>query len=86
MRRFRHSGWGLLLVALALPAAAPQVITRWSVDGGGGRSQGGQYVLTGSIGQPDAKPLMQGGQYRIGAGFWTAVPDDALFRDGFEGD
>ena len=33
----------------------------WStIDGGGGRSAGGQYVLTGTIGQADAENSLRG--------------------------
>jgi hypothetical protein len=46
----------------------------WStIDGGGGRSTGGQYVLTGTIGQPDAGS-MSGGQYKLLGGFWPGGP------------
>lgn len=40
----------------------------WSVDGGGGSSSGGNYTLTGDIGQPDAGTL-NGGTYTIDGGF-----------------
>lgn len=76
-----------LVVALALAAAAPcsaeQALTRWTVDGGGGRSQNARYVLTGSVGQPDAVPLLLGTRYRIGGGFWADV-QPRIFQDGFE--
>jgi hypothetical protein len=42
----------------------------WTVDGGGGTSQGGDYAVSGSIGQPDASPLMAGGAYTLVGGFW----------------
>lgn len=76
----------ILLFALATsPGAAQQTITRYTVDGGGGRSSSSRYILTGTVGQPDAAPLLRGGRYRLGAGFWTAVPPDGIFTDGFEG-
>lgn len=74
---------GLLLAAV--PGAAQQTITRHTIDGGGGRSENARYVLTGTIGQPDAKPLLEGGGYRLGGGFWADV-DPAIFRDSFEGE
>lgn len=40
-----------------------------SVDGGGATSSGGSYVLSGTIGQPDAN-LLTGGDYSLGGGFW----------------
>ncbi len=46
----------------------------WTIDGGGGMSSGGNYVLTGTAGQPDAAAL-QGGSYVLYGGFW--VPETA---------
>jgi hypothetical protein len=46
----------------------------WStIDGGGGQSAGGQYVLTGTIGQPDAG-YSAGGNYELLGGFWPGGP------------
>ena len=44
------------------------VINWWSVDGGGDSSQGGDYTLIGTIGQPDAG-AMSGGNYTLYGGF-----------------
>ena len=42
----------------------------WStIDGGGGTSSGGPYVLTGTIGQADAD-WTEGGGYEVLGGFW----------------
>jgi hypothetical protein len=79
----RRASLALLLLVLAMPGAAEQQLTRWTVDGGGGAAQGTRYRLTGSIGQPDAIPLLYGGRYRLGGGFW-ADPQPLIFRDGFE--
>ena len=47
---------------------------RWhTIDGGGGRSTGGPYTLTGTIGQPDAA-YSAGGQYEMLGGFWPGGP------------
>ena len=49
-------------------------VLEWStIDGGGGTSNGGQYRLTGTIGQPDAGNLA-GGQYEVLGGFWPGGP------------
>jgi hypothetical protein len=46
----------------------------WStIDGGGGQSSGGQYVLTGTIGQPDAASSA-GSNYELLGGFWPGGP------------
>jgi len=41
-----------------------------SVDGGAGVSTGGPFVLSGTIGQPDAGNLA-GGAYELRGGFWS---------------
>lgn len=66
-------------------------ITSSTIDGGGGTSIGGQYALTGSIGQPDASPqVLAGGQYQLVGGFWAGLAGqvllDLIFEDGFETD
>jgi hypothetical protein len=79
----------LMLMAMLMLAAsigsAQQQITRFTIDGGGGRSQNARYTLTGTVGQHDAARLLQGGTYRLGAGFWAEV-EPGIFSDGFEGD
>jgi hypothetical protein len=43
----------------------------WStIDGGGGTSIVRTYVLSGTIGQPDAG-LLNGGSYTLAGGFWV---------------
>ncbi len=41
----------------------------WTVDGGGGESQGRGYTLKCTIGQHDAG-FLQGGEYVLQGGFW----------------
>jgi hypothetical protein len=46
----------------------------WStIDSGGGTSAGGQYALTGTIGQPDAG-YSAAGDYELPGGFWPGGP------------
>jgi hypothetical protein len=46
----------------------------WStIEGGGGTSGGGAYVLNGSIGQFDAGSIMSGGQFALSGGFWSGT-------------
>jgi hypothetical protein len=45
----------------------------YTIDGGAGRSSGGPYVLTGTIGQPDAA-YSSGGNYELLGGFWPGGP------------
>lgn len=76
--------------AVAAPSGAAYTAGQWTVDGGGGRSSGGTYTITGTIAQPDSDPLQPstGGSYAIIGGFWAAidpsVPTPTLFADGFE--
>jgi hypothetical protein len=63
----------LLLLGGPLGAAASQVdyaLDWWTLDGGGGASAGGDFDLTGSIGQPEAG-YMQGGDFSLQGGFWV---------------
>jgi hypothetical protein len=60
----------LIFVSIAL--GDYQIV--WStIDSGGGQSSGGQYVLNGTVGQPDAGYL-SGANYEISGGFWPGGP------------
>lgn len=62
-----------LVLAGAPDAPAPQyAIDWWTVDGGGGTSGNGSYVLNGTAGQPDAGAVMTNGVYAVVGGFWPA--------------
>jgi hypothetical protein len=44
----------------------------WTVDGGGEmRTTGGDFELSGTIGQSDAGALMTGGDFELVGGFWV---------------
>ena len=67
--------FSLLTVLLLAPAAEARYAVDWStMDGGGGRASGGSYVLTGTIGQPDAG-VSSGGAYVLQGGFWSAFSE-----------
>jgi hypothetical protein len=57
---------------LATPALAQPTIDWYTVDGGGGTSTGGPFVVSGTIGQPDAG-VMSGGSFTLFGGFWGAA-------------
>ncbi|MCG8408667.1 MAG: hypothetical protein MI923_25975 [Phycisphaerales bacterium] len=63
-----------LLTALLMAGTAlgQFEITRFTIDGGGGTSSGGDFDLSGTSGQPDAGS-MSGGGFEINGGFWTPV-------------
>lgn len=48
-------------------------LTCSTIDGGGGTSSGGQYVVMGTIGQSDAAWSV-GGDYELLGGFWPGEP------------
>ena len=72
----------LLLVTVIVAIAPVSVLAMsggdyeisWStIDGGGGMSSGGNYIVTGTIGQPDAGE-MSGDSYELLGGFWPGEP------------
>jgi hypothetical protein len=90
-------------VLLALPAAAATpptqhasagigpALVRSVIAGGGGRSAGDGYAISGTIGQPDADPLhpASAGAFALRGGFWPGLVQpppivDPVFLDGFE--
>ncbi len=62
----------LVVLSVTVALAAPQAFSLpwWTVDSGGGASQGGGYTLTGTIGQPEAGTLLSGNVYTLAGGFW----------------
>jgi hypothetical protein len=64
----------LLALSVGVAASSPLLhglaINWWTVDGGGGTSQGGTYTLSGTAGQSDAGTT-SGGSYRLASGFWS---------------
>lgn len=74
------------VAASAETEGVPDFSIDWyTIDGGGGLSNGGAFTLTGTIGQPDANfGGAQGGIYGFVGGFWGG-PIDFLFASGFEG-
>ena len=65
----------LLVLWCALMTASAQTnyaIDRFTIDGGGGTSSNGDYLVTGTIGQPDAG-TSSNGVYTLTGGFWSIV-------------
>jgi hypothetical protein len=63
----------LLMTPVASTSSGQYDINWYTIDGGGGRSIGGLYTLTGTIGQPDAA-YSAGGNYELLGGFWPGGP------------
>ena len=77
----------LVASALAAPALAqPYEVAWYTIDGGGGTSAGGIYSLSGTIGQPDAGPVMSGGIYTLTGGFWAGSAGAPSCPADFNGD
>ncbi|NEZ05166.1 hypothetical protein G4Y73_13500 [Wenzhouxiangella sp. XN201] len=84
----------MLLVCIAAPIQAGETetfsIDWYSIDGGGAvQSTGGDFDLSGTIGQADATAarVLQGGQWKLTGGFWALSLEDLadrLFGDRFE--
>jgi hypothetical protein len=73
----------VLLMFLQMPVLGAQVSYRlswYTIDGGGGKTLGGRYVLTGVIGQPDAG-YSSGDKYELLGGF---LPGGPLCMVGFD--
>jgi hypothetical protein len=63
----------LLILVMSLFASADYEIDRYTIDGGGGISIGGQYIVMGTIAQHDAA-YSAGGDYELLGGFWPGGP------------
>ncbi|UCC31662.1 MAG: hypothetical protein JSU86_05160, partial [Phycisphaerales bacterium] len=60
----------LWIISFGLAVADDFEISRSTIDGGGTmRSTGGDFELSGTIGQPDAGTL-SGGDFELSGGFW----------------
>jgi len=62
-----------LIMSVASTASGKYDLSWYTIDGGGGRSTGGPYTLTGTIGQSDAA-YSTGGNYELLGGFWPGGP------------
>jgi hypothetical protein len=61
-------------IALAGPSGGSFEITWYTIDAGGtSNASGGVFSLSGTIGQPDAGPVMTGGNFSLSGGFWPGV-------------
>ena len=61
------------MLVIATGSRADYQIVWSTIDGGGGQSSGGQYKLTGTIGQPDTD-YSTGDSYELLGGFWPGGP------------
>ncbi len=67
-------------IALSDNEANAQYIIPWyTIDGGGGYSNGGNFELEGTIGQHDAGTTMTGGSFQLSGGFWVGQNNQGPF-------
>lgn len=65
---------GLAVTGLVAGHASAQITIDWyTIDGGGGTSSGGSFVVSGTIGQWDAGDAMTGGAFTVVGGFWAGA-------------
>ena len=79
MKHKMHSATWILAIALVVSGGSvlgdDYIVEWWTTDGGGDMfSTGGDYELSGTVGQPDASPVMMtGGDFELSGGFWLPV-------------
>jgi hypothetical protein len=87
MNRKSHAPIPLLVATAVLFAglalAQDYDLDSWTVDGGGEMwTTGGDFELSGTIGQPDASTIvMTGGDFELTGGFWAGVEAPFCFGD-----
>ncbi len=84
MKTYVH---GVVVAAIVLTGVAKGEfeLSRYSINGGGAmRSTGGDFELSGTIGQPDAGVLVGGG-FTLSGGFWFSTPPGDCNQDGAAG-
>jgi hypothetical protein len=75
-------GIALAGTPVALVGAQEYDLSWYTIDGGGVvRSTGGDFELSGTIGQPDAG-IMAGGEFELTGGFWFQIPPTDCNEDG----
>lgn len=73
---------GAWCAAVVTDASAQEYAIPWhTVDAGGGTSSDAGYTLSGTIGQPDAGPVLAGGGYSLTGGFWSIGAAPRCFGD-----
>lgn len=85
MNRTTRDALGVLvmlsIVCVGVALAGEYAIDWHTVDGGGGTATGGDFELSGTIGQPDAG-VMIGGSFALTGGFWFETPPGDCDGDG----
>ncbi|MCG3128469.1 MAG: hypothetical protein CHACPFDD_03358 [Phycisphaerae bacterium] len=75
-RKLRAAAIAALITTVSTASSQTYDINWYTIDGGGGTSSGGTFVLSGTIGQPDANSPaapMTGGTFELVGGFWNGA-------------
>jgi hypothetical protein len=76
-----------VLVGAASVTADDFSIDWWTVDGGGEMwTTGGDFELSGTVGQPDAGFAMTGGDFDLTGGFWAGAGEEEFCYGDLDGD
>ena len=73
MRRIHAVPFTALALLASTAPAQPYVVDWHTMDAGGGVSAGGQFEVSGTIGQHDASLALTGGSIELVGGFWAGV-------------
>lgn len=82
-----HPALFVAAMALTCLAGDPFAVPWYTIDGGGAMrstSGDGRFILSGTIGQPDAG-AMTGGNFKLTGGFWHETPPGDCNQDGIVG-
>jgi len=80
---------GLIVSSLGIAQTSGDYdIQKSVIASGGGNSEGGDFILNGSIDQYDANTTSTGGDFALNGGFWMAKPPinqtETIIANGFE--
>ena len=64
----------LLGVTGTVSAQGGYDLSWWTINGGGDTSTGGNYSLSGTLGQPEVE-VLSGGSYTLYGGFWGGIAE-----------
>ncbi len=87
--KYRTAAWPIVLALVLSPAAThgDYSIDFWTIDGGGEMwTTGGDFELSGTIGQHDAGTLMTGGDFALAGGFWPGAAEEPFCFGDLDGD
>ena len=80
--------WIALLLVFSAAAFANDFNLDWyTIDGGGEMwTTGGDFELSGTVGQPDASSAMTGGELELVGGFWAGAAEEPFCFGDLDGD